>query len=175
MRTPIHTTKKLEKLIKKIVKPQSSNEVCGILGKWNATIFYVDRKKCWLISNARTQYVVVLTDIKASDLRNIKDIFKNAFYGQLVYDGIITDFERIEPLIGGLDFSPTDNDKKTTGFQNHRLQDLRLWQYQFGNLENMPMKELSSRMNRMIIHLGAGKKMSDYTTATEAMKTLLTF
>lgn len=175
MRTPIHTTKKLEKLIKKIVKPQSPDEVCGILGKWNATIFYVDRKKCWLVSNARTQYVIVLTDIKASDLRNIEDIFKNAFYGQLVYDGIITDFERIGTLIGGLDFLPTDNDRKTTGFQNHRLQDLRLWQYQFGSLKDMPMKELSSRMNRMIIHLGASKKRSDYTTATDAMKLLLNF
>lgn len=175
MRTPIHATKKLEKLIKKLVKPQSSNEACGILGKWNATIFYVDRKKCWLVSNARTQYVIILTDIKASDLRNIEDVFKNAFYGQLVYDGIITDFERIEILIGGLDFLPTDNDRKTTGFQNHRLQDLKLWQCQFGSLENMPMKELSSRMNGMPIHLGAGKKMSDYTTSTDAMKTLLNF
>lgn len=175
MRTPIHITKKLEKLIKKMVKSRSTDEICGILGKWNAMIFYVDRKKCWLISNSKTQYVIVLIDIKAADLRNIEDIFKNAFYGQLVYDGMITDFERIETLIGGLDFLPTDNDRKTTGFQNHRLEDLKIWQYQDGSLEYMPMKELSSRMNSMPIHLGVGKKMSDYTTPTDAMKLLLNF
>ena len=175
MRTPIHTTKKLEKLIKKIVKSQSTGEDCGILGKWNATVFYVDRKKCWLLSNAKTQYAVILTNIKSSSLSTIDDLFKNAFYSQLVYDGIITDFERIDILIGDLDFLPTDNDRRTTGFQNHKLQDLKIWQYQFGTLEEMPMKELGSRMNRLPIHLGAGRKMSDYTSATEAMNILLSF
>lgn len=175
MRTPIHTTKKLEKLIKKIVKPQSTAIQCGILGKWNATVFYVDRKKCLLILNAKTQYAVILTDIKSSDLGTIDDLFKNVFYSQLIYDGIIKDFEKIDALIGSLDFLPTDNDRKTTGFQNYKLQDLKIWQYQFGTLEDMPMKELSSRMNRTPIHLGTSKKMSDFTTSTEAMKILLTF
>ena len=175
MPTPIHTTKKLEKLIKKIIKSQSTGEDCGILGKWNATVFYVDRKKCWLLSNAKTQYAVILTNIKSSDLSTIGDLFKNAFYSQLIYDGIITDFVWIDTLIGDLDFLPTDNDRRTTGFQNHKLQDLKMWQYQFGTLEEMPIKELSSRMNRMPIHLGKGRKMSDYTSATEAMNILLSF
>lgn len=175
MHTPIHTTKKLEKLIKTIVKPQSTNDYCGILGKWNATVFYVDRKKCWLLSNAKTRYVVILTDIKSSKLNTIDDLFKNAFYSQLVYDGIITDFERIDALIGNLDFLPTDNDRRTTGFQNHKLQDLKMWHYQFGALEEMPMKELGSRMNRLPDHLGAGREISDYTSATESMNILLSF
>ncbi|OBX27177.1 hypothetical protein LX77_02687 [Gelidibacter algens] len=175
MRTPIHTSKKLEKLITKIVKPQSTDAQCGILGKWNATVFYVDRKKCWLILNAKTQYAVILTDIKSSDLNAIDDLFKNAFYSQLIYDGMIKDFEKIDALIGRLDFLPTDNDKKTTGFQNYKLQDLKIWQYQFGTLEDMPMKELSSRLNRTPIHLGTSKKMSEFTTSTEAMNILLSF
>jgi hypothetical protein len=173
MRTPIHTTKKLEKLIKKIVKPKITDAQCGILGKWNATVFYVDRKKCWLLLNAKTQYSVILTDIKSSDLSTIEGLFKNTIYSQLIYDGMITDFEKIDTLIGDLDFLPTDNDKKTTGFQNHKLQDLKIWQYQFGTLAAMPMKELSSRLNRTPIHLGTSKKMSDYTTSTEAMGILL--
>lgn len=173
MHTPIYTSKKLEKLIKKIVIPQSTNDDCGILGKWNATVFYVDRKKCWLVSNAKTQYCVILTDIKASDLKKIDVVFKNTFYAQLVYDGLITDFERIDKLIGSLEFLPTDNDRKTTGFQNHKLQDLKIWQYQFGTIDNMPMKELGSRMNRLPIHLGTSRKMSDYTSSIEAITVLL--
>lgn len=173
MITPIHTTEKLEKLIKKIVQPKLSEDELSILGKWNATVFYVDRKKCWLFSNARTQYAVILTNVKASDIKNIASLFKNAFYSQLVYDGMITDFENIDTLIGTIEFLPTDNDRRTTGFQNHRIQDLKLWQYQFGKLEDMPMKELCSRMNRMIIHLGTGRKMADFTSATKAMTILL--
>lgn len=173
MRTPIHTSKKLEKLVKKLIQTNLNNE-CGKLGKWNATVFYADRKKCWLISNARTQYLVVLTDIKTADLNNIEKIFKNAFYGQLIYDGILMDFKKLDTMIGGLDFLPTDNDRKTTGFQNHRLQDLDWWKYEFGNLENMPIKDITNRMNTTPIHIGESRKMSDFTNSIKEMKKLLT-
>lgn len=122
-RTKIHTTKKLEKLVKKLISTDQNTD-SGILGKWNATVFYVDRKKCWLLTNGLTKYNVILTDIKAANLKNIESIFKESFYGQLIYDGIITDFEKVDSIIGQLDFLSTDNDRKTTGFQNQRLQEL---------------------------------------------------
>ncbi len=172
MRTPIHTSKKLEKLVKKLIQTDLSGQ-CGILGKWNANVFYVDRKKCWIISNAKTQYLVILTDIKTADLKNIEEIFKNAFYGQLVYDGIITDFENVSAKIGRLDFLPTDNDRKTNGFQNHHLRQLNWWKHEFGSLENMPIKDLTNRLNNSPIHIGKSHKMSDYTDAIVEMKKLL--
>jgi len=170
--TIIHTTKKLEKLVKKLITTQQ-NSSSGKLGKWNATAFYADRKKCWLLTNSPTKYNLVLADIKASDLKNIESIFKNALYSQWVYDGIITDFEHLDATIGQLIFLPTDNDRITTGFQNHRLQDLEAWKYQFGSLENMPIKELTHRMNTSLIHIGKGHKRSDYTSATSEMKKML--
>ncbi|WP_187328785.1 hypothetical protein [Echinicola rosea] len=42
MSTPVHVSKKLEKLIKKQITPTSSTESTGILGKWSATIFYIN-------------------------------------------------------------------------------------------------------------------------------------
>ena len=173
MRTKIHTTKKLEKFVKKLISTDQKTEN-GILGKWNATIFYVDKKKCWLITNGLTKYNVILTDIKASDLKNIEQIFKNVLYGQLTYDGIITDFENLESIIGGLDFLPTDNDRSTTGFQNQRLYELVWRKNDFGSLENMPIKELTNRMNISPIHIGKGRKMSDYTNSIKEMEKILT-
>ena len=172
-RTKIHITKKSEKLVKKfIVTDQNADS--GLLGKWNATVFYVDRKKCWLFTNGLTKYNVILTNIKASDLDKIEEIFKNTFYTQLVFDGIVTDFERIDTIVGHLDFLKTDNDKSTIAHQNQRLYDLDYWKYQFGSLDTMPMKELTSRMNRSIIHIGKSRRMADYTDATSEMKKLLT-
>nr|WP_143017686.1 hypothetical protein [Kriegella aquimaris] len=69
-------------MVKKLISTDR-NADCGKLGKWNATIFYVDRKKCWLLTNGLTKYNVVLTDIKTSELKNIESIFKESFYGQL--------------------------------------------------------------------------------------------
>lgn len=170
--TNIHLTKKLEKLVKKLVskEPEGSD---ALLGNWNATVFYVDRKKCWLITNAITKYNVVLTDIKASNLKNIEHIFKNAFYGQLVYDGIITDFETINAAIGCLQFLPTNNDRSTLGFQNHSLEALDWWKYQYGGLDNMVIKELTHRLNTSPFHKDGRRAMNNYTDAIKEMKVLL--
>lgn len=173
MRTKIHTTKKLEKLVKKLITTDQNNE-SGILGKWNATVFYVDRKKCWLITNGLTKYNIILTDIKSADLTNINEIFKNALFGQFVYDGIITDFDKLSANIGELEFLPTDNDRSTTGFQNQRLYELDWWKYEYGTLENMPIKDLTNRMNKSPIHIGKSKKMSDFTDSITEIKKILT-
>ena len=173
MRTRIHTTKKLEKLVRKLITTDKNTDT-GILGKWNATVFYIDRKKCWILTNGLTKYNLILTDIKASDLSNIEHIFKNALYEQLTYDGIITDFGNIDSIIGGLDFLPTDNDRSTTGFQNQRLNEMSWWKYEFERLENMPVKELVNRMNTGPIRIGEGRKMSDYTNSVKEMKRILT-
>ncbi len=151
-----------------------SNAEDGKLGKWNATVFYVERKKCWLITNGITKYNVILTDIKAADLKNIESIFKNTFYAQLVYDGIILEFENLDSIIGGLDFLPTDNDRSTTAFQNRRLYELDWWKYDFGSLENMPIKDLTNRINTSPIRIGKGRKISDYTNSIKEMRKILT-
>ena len=159
-------------MVKKLISTDQNID-CGKLGKWNATVFYVDRKKCWLLTNGLTKYNVILTDIKTSDLKNIESIFKESFYGQLVYDGILTDFKKLDAIVGTLDFLPTDNDRKTTGFQNHRLQDLDWWKYEFGGFENMPIKDLTNRINTSPIHIGKGHQMSDYTDSIKEMEKLL--
>lgn len=171
-RTKIHITKKLEKLVKKLITTDQNTD-SGVLGKWNATLFYVDRKKCWLITNGMTKYNVILTDIKSSNLGDIAQIFKDALYGQLIYDGIITDFQYLDLIIGGLDLLPTDSDRSTTAFQNHNLEAVEWWKYQFGNLENMPLKELTNRLNTSPIHIGKGRRMSDYTNSIDEMKKAL--
>lgn len=172
-RTKIHTSKKLEKLVKKLIITEQDS-VCGVLGNWHATVFYVNRKKCWLVTNGLTKYNVILTDIKSSDLSKIEQIFKDALFGQLIYDGIMTDFENLDSIIGQLDFLPTNNDRSTTGFQNHNLRALDWWKHEFGNLEYMPIRDLTNRLNTSPIHIGQGRKMSDYTDPINEMKNMLT-
>lgn len=145
----------------------------GILGKWNATVFYIDRKKCWLITNGLTKYNLILTDIKASNLNNIEQIFKDSLFAQLIYDGILMDYEYLNSILGELDFLPTDNDRRTTGFQNANLQTMEWWKSEFGKIENMPIKDLANRLNSIPIHIGESKKMDDFTTALNEIKKIL--
>ncbi|WP_029035609.1 DUF6933 domain-containing protein [Salinimicrobium terrae] len=175
MRTIIYTTKKLEKFAKKLINKNGDGDIenSGILGNWNATMFYVDRKKCLLFTNKKTKYNVILTNIKAADLNKVGDLFKNAFYTQLIYDGIISSFDHIATLTGDLVFSPTDNDRSTTGFQNQRISDFDWWKEEFVTLENMPIKELTGRINNVPIHIGKSRKMEDFTYSSEEMKKLI--
>lgn len=175
MPTQIYSTKKLEKFIKKLIQKdrdaQSNSD--STLGDWNATLFYVDRKKCLLFTNKKTKYNVVLSNVKAADLNKIDDLFKNAFYSQLIYDGIFTTFDDIASLTGNFIFKPTDNDRSTLGFQNHSLSTWEWWKDEFVTLENMPVKELTGRINNVPIHLTKSKRMDDYTYSSQEMKKLI--
>ena len=171
-KSKIHVSKKLEKLIKSMITVDQ-NSKDGKLGKWNATLFHMDRQKCWLITNAATKYSIILVDIKAKDLLDIDSLFKDELYNQLVYDGIIIDLKNFDELIGKLEFHPTDNDRNITGFHNHRLQELKWWKERYGHIDNMPMRDLIYRINNAPTHKGKGYKMSEYTVPLETMRKLL--
>ncbi|NJY62851.1 hypothetical protein HC174_08790 [Salinimicrobium sp. CDJ15-81-2] len=175
MKTNIYTTKKLEKFVKKLVRNDGEPEGKShtLLGDWNAALFYVDRKKCLLFTNKKTKYNVILSNVKASDLSSISEMFKNAFYSQLIYDGIISTYDHIKSLTGDLVFRPTDNDRSTLGFQNHSLANWDWWRDKYVTLEKMPMRELTGRINNVPIKLIKSYKMDDYTYASIEMKKLI--
>jgi len=80
--TPIFTSRKLEKTIDTISENQDfQNEY---LGEWIANLFYVSHKKCWILINKKTKYILVLEDVKKSDLKKISKIFKETLFNQLI-------------------------------------------------------------------------------------------
>lgn len=171
--TTIHVTKKLEKQVKKLISGGEVDKVSP-LGKWNANLFYIHRKKCWLVTNKLTQYHLLLADIDARKLKDIDRIFKDELYEQLIHDGIVFPHDRLDALIGTLAFYPTDNDRQMNGFQNQRLFELEWHIYDYPNLDEMPIREFNSRMNRQIIHLDKNRRRSsDYTYARNNIKKLL--
>ncbi|WP_200978343.1 hypothetical protein [Echinicola sp. 20G] len=172
--TYIYTTRKLEKWIKPLIQTLPTKEGPERLGKWNATVFYVDRKKCWLLTNAMTKYNLVMTGIKSSDLKGIEGLFKKALFEQLTYDGISLSSKRVDELIGGINFFPTDNDRSLTSFQNQRLLELDLWKEKFRKLESMPVKEINHRLNLSPFRIGKGYTATAFSNAIIEMKKALT-
>jgi hypothetical protein len=106
-------------------------------------------------------------------LNCIEEIFKDAFYRQLLYDGIIMKFKHLDFIIGGLDFLPTDNDRSMIGNQTDRLYELNWWKIKYGSLENMPIKEITNGMNKSFIQMGKVHEMSEYNYAIKEMKKLI--
>lgn len=173
MITSIYTSKKLEKLTGKLIsKSPQADEEQGILGKWNANIFYVSRKKCWLVTNSRSRYSVILPDITASSLNKINDIFKNNLYSQIIYDGVFMDYSNLDNLIGRLQFHPTDNDRRTIGFQNTLFDILDYRKAEYGQLENIPLKRITHYINHTLFHWDK-PTMANSTNPVAELKKLL--
>ncbi|WP_034924817.1 DUF6933 domain-containing protein [Gillisia sp. CAL575] len=166
METQIYTTRKLEKLVHKYLSEENSNEN-NYLGKWSANIFYVNHKKCWILINKLTKYILVLSDIKQGDLNDISKIFTETFYSQLIYDGIIVEYDFIEKIVGKVELHKTDNDRSANGSLNNCLLYFDDWKHQYVNFENMPFRDLNGRLN------SSPNKMLNWKYPKEAMDKLL--
>lgn len=146
METQIYTTRKLEKIVSEFISKEKSIDQI-FLGKWTASIFYINRIKCWILINRITKYLLELSDMKNSDLTNISTVFKEAFYSQLVYDGIIIDDKLIEKIVGKIVLNETDNDRSSNGSLNNYLLYFNEWKYEFKYFDNMPFRDLTNRLN----------------------------
>ncbi|MFD1014652.1 DUF6933 domain-containing protein [Winogradskyella rapida] len=144
--TQIYTTRKLEKTIQKSIVEKSQTEN-KILGEWVATIFHVDRKKCWLIVNKLTKYLLILSDIKISELNNITQIFTKNFHLQLKNDGIEIDFGTLRELVGEIKLCETNNDRSANGSLNNCMPSIDQWKLDYGSFENLPFRKINSGLN----------------------------
>ena len=150
--TAIYTSRKLEKQIKGFISENHSEEN-EYLGEWNATLFYVSHKKCWLFLNKLTNYRFIIPDVKKADVKNISNIFKENFHAQLAIDGINKDYKLIDKIIGDIALCETNNDRRQNGFINDCMFNINIWKEQFGSFENMPFRELNRRLNDVPIKL----------------------
>ena len=116
--TDIFTTKKLEKIIHKKIE---NNDILSenTLGNWNATVFYVAKKKCLLFVNVETFFSVIIPRFSMKDIDKIDELFINCFYNQLLFENINIEFKTISSKIGKVRFHSTNNNRKVTGIINY--------------------------------------------------------
>lgn len=144
--TNIFTTRKLEKTIKGFIEKRVlENE--EIEENWVANLFHVSHKKCWILIHQKTKYILVFPNIRKADLEDISTVFKEAFYGQLIYDGIFVDYDLVDKIIGDVTLRATNNDRSSLGILNYCLSSFDAWKEQFQTFENMPFRELNNRLN----------------------------
>ncbi len=144
--TQIYTTRKLEKTIQNSIVDKSESEN-KILGEWVATIFYVDRKKCWLIVNKLTKYLLILADIKTCELNNISRIFTETLHSQLKNDRIEIDYGTLCEIIGEIKPCETNNDRSANGSLNNCMYSIDHWKMEYGSFENLPFRKINSGLN----------------------------
>jgi len=170
MSTPIFTTKKLEKLIQKYIKPKEQAGDSGILGKWNATVFHLNRRKNWLLFNPKTHYSLILENINAKDLPNIQEKFREEFLLQLAVDGIDITLKQVDWLVEDVSLHSTDADRSALGYINEILYTIDCYQ----NLEYYKsLAEINVYLNNSIFSLDGPSKYTRPTKPKEEMEKIL--
>jgi hypothetical protein len=164
--TTIFTTKKLEKIIKKKIEIQSI-EVDNPFGKWNASVFFIAKKKCLIFVNAKSFYSVVIPRFSVKDLDKINELFLEYFYAQLRFEKIMTDFDILAKNIGELKFHSTDNDKKVTGIINYNISKLDYFKYDYHIFNSMVIREMTKKLNNTPF------KQLDWSFPNEAMNQII--
>lgn len=149
METVIFVTKKIEKTLTKHITKNTSKENI-FFGEWNVNIFHAHRKKCWLLMNYKTKYVVVINGIKQSDIKNISTIFKENFYNQLIYDGIIIDYNLIDKNIGEIKLHSTNNNRSALGSMNDYLYHYKDWLSRSNSYEDVNFKKITNKLNALL-------------------------
>ena len=149
MNTNIYISKKLEKIIK-FPTPETQEFVkLSHLNKWNANVFYVNHKRCLIITNSKTKYSVLISKMTISDFKNLSSIFIKSFQEQLKADCILVDLTTINRIIGSVKVYTTNNDKSVIGIQNNILSYIDDWKYEFGNIDNWNFKDINCRINNI--------------------------
>lgn len=149
MSTRINISRKLESVIPKSLIKKEYIGLTNPLGKWTASLFYVSRKKCLLITNSNAKYSIIIDRITKVSLENFSNVFTNTLYEQLLTDEIEIDLMTVQSLVGEVELFETDNDKQLIGTQNSIRLYLEDWKHKFGHIENWPFREINKRINRI--------------------------
>ena len=145
--TEIYTSKKLESIVPEALIHDEPFRKFNPLGKWNATVFFVSRKKCLLLTNSITRYSVFIAGIRKSDFKNLSEIFINTLIEQLKRDNIPSEGLDIRKLIGQVTLHKTDNNRPIIGTQKYIIENIDDWKYEFGAFENWDFRDINRRVN----------------------------
>lgn len=170
MSTAIHVSKKLEKMIKKYLTPSGSTESTGILGKWNATVFFTNRRKNWLLYNPKTHYTLILENLTAKDLTKIREVIAEEFQLQLMVDDIYVTDAQVHWLLDEINFFPTDADRSATAHINQLLYIIEFHQ---DPVYYKSLAELNFDLNDRIFSLDGSSKFTRLTKPKEQMRKIL--
>lgn len=170
MSTPIYVTKKLEKLIEKYITPKPETENTGILGKWNATVFFTNRRKNWLLYNPKTHYSLILENFTAKDLSNIKEVIAEEFQLQLTVDEIDATQAQVDWLLDEINFHPTDADRSATSHINQILSIIDFHQH---SEYYKSLAEINFDLNDSVFSLDGSSKYTKLTKPKEEMAKIL--
>lgn len=91
--------------------------------------------------------MLILADIKASELKNITQVFTKTLHAQLNNDEIEIEYQALSAIIGEIKLCKTNNDRSANGSLNNCMYSIEQWKIDYGSFENLPFRKINSGLN----------------------------
>ena len=144
----IRCTKKLLSELK--VKPTNEDPPKDPFWSWHANMFYIDRRKCVLITNDITLFTLFIPALKKPDFQKFDLIFGQHLFENLMHEGIAQN--QIEILLSECNKIQYDktNNRSVLGSMNDQRFLVEYFIQSEGGLAKTNIFELNRRLNRNI-------------------------
>jgi hypothetical protein len=168
----IYLSEKIRKNYKKITVNELPEkiEIQSHQNSWNAHYVAIFGKRCWVVTHSITRYTVIVPDVKANMLDDLRFFFLDNLINQLIKTHYV-DADKIQKFIGDVEFYPTNGDRSCIAYINKRIEDLEYFKYQVDNFEDFPFLMIGSDFNDLGSKLIDGK--SKYIRPTEEILKLV--
>lgn len=171
----IHTSRKLEKLIKKHIVADAKGDPGQPLDLFYAEVLTIHRKRCWIVIHEPTLYCVILPDMTGKRVANAGQVLAKALEEQWRYEGIIPLTEDMPPAlkVGVLQSSVTvqlgrtNGNRKTVGYLRDRIYQATARMYDYLTYEAYSFVHEAAVLNQYLSTDPEGK--SRYVHGRELM------
>lgn len=134
--------------------------------KWNAQLFFLNRRKCIIFMHKKTLYLFVIFDILKKDLLDFSTFFIQNLIQQLKSDNLLNPnfMKYLDEKYQKIQIESTDNDKKVIGSINDCIYRIEIYTKLNHGLEGLNPINISTRLNE------APMKPVNYHLPVEMMK-----
>jgi len=170
MKTRIYVSNKIKKVHRglDLKSLPEKEDMLAHNNSWNANYLSYDGKKCWVLSHSKTRYTVVLPDLTAKKLKDLRWFFLDQIVNQYLKGFGMDRFEaQVDPyhfnsFFGDFEFYPTNNDKSCIGYVNQKIVALDWHKYVGRPFEDIPFYRFGAGLNKLGTMKREGKSVNIY-------------
>lgn len=158
----------------RITKSQISDqpESVGALEEWYVNLFYLNRRKCLIFTNARALFSFVVADVSRKDIQNLQEFFRKELARALFYEEFSAEqIHEIMKLTEAIIIAVT-NSRSVLASMNQMIFEYQHMADQYVHSRNEGMITVSRKLNKLL--RGAiGKGRHDYGVPVERFKEII--
>ncbi len=145
----IRCTQKLLSELK--IKPAVVESPVDSFWCWHANVFYIERRKCVLITNDKTLFCLFIPLLKKPDFQSFHDVFGQFLFKNLLYEQIVQNqIETVLDECREIQYGKT-NSRSVLGSMNDQRFQLEYFIESEGGLAQTDVYELNHHLNRSIM------------------------